>query len=136
MIRPTEGESHSFERTFTTADVQQFAALSEDRQPRHTDPGGEGRLLVHGLLTARLPTKIGGDLEVLARTMEFEFAHPVYTGEPISCTWTNERVEEREDRYDITASVVCENDGGAVVLTARVEGLVWKQSSVGVGPLA
>jgi acyl dehydratase len=128
MDRPTEGESHSFERTFTTTDIERFAALSEDRQPRHTDPDDEGRLLVHGLLTATLPTKIGGDLEVLARTMEFEFTSPVYTGEPITCTWTNERVEEREDRYDLTASVVCENDEGTVVLTARVEGLVWKES--------
>ena len=30
MHRPTEGETHAFERTFTTEEVRQFAALSRD----------------------------------------------------------------------------------------------------------
>ncbi|NHN47884.1 dehydratase [Halostella sp. JP-L12] len=124
---PTEGETHAFERTFTTEDVRTFADVSGDDQSRHTEPGEEGRLLVHGLLTATLPTKIGGDLDVLARTMEFEFVAPVYTGQRIACTWTTESVEERADRYDLTVDVVCENDDGEVVLTGTVTGLVWKE---------
>lgn len=127
MKQPTQGETHSFERTFTVEDVRQFAELSRDRQPRHTDPDGEGRLMVHGLLTATLPTKIGGDLEVLAHTMEFEFVAPVYTGERVVCTWTNEHVDEHEDRYNVEVPVVCETDGRAV-LKGRIEGIVWKES--------
>ncbi|MDG5818231.1 MULTISPECIES: MaoC/PaaZ C-terminal domain-containing protein [unclassified Natronococcus] len=127
MHRPTEGESHAFERTFTTEEVRQFAELSRDTQPRHTEPDEEGRLLVHGLLTATLPTKIGGDLEVLASSMTFEFRRPVYTGERIVCTWSYERVDEREDRYDLVAAVDCENDAGETVLSATVEGLIWKE---------
>lgn len=123
MTGPTEGETHTFERRFTKEDVEQFAAVSGDTQPRHTEPDEDGRLMVHGLLTATLPTKIGGDLEVLAHTMEFEFRKPVYTGETISCTWTMERVEKQGDRYEITANVVCER-GDDVVLTATVDGLV------------
>ena len=123
MTGPTEGETHIFERRFTKEDVEQFAAVSGDTQPRHTEPDEDGRLMVHGLLTATLPTKIGGDLEVLAHTMEFEFRKPVYTGETISCTWTMERVEKQGDRYEITADVVCER-GDDVVLTATVDGLV------------
>jgi len=123
MTEPTEGETHTFERRFTKEDVEQFAAVSGDTQPRHTEPDEDGRLMVHGLLTATLPTKIGGDLEVLAHTMEFEFRKPVYTGETISCTWTMERVEKQGDRYEITADVVCER-GDDVVLTATVDGLV------------
>jgi len=123
MTGPTEGETHTFERRFTKEDVEQFAAVSGDTQPRHTEPDEDGRLMVHGLLTATLPTKIGGDLEVLAHTMEFEFRKPVYTGETISCTWTMERVEKQGDRYEITADVVCER-GDDVVLTATVDGLV------------
>ena len=123
MTGPTEGETHTFERRFTKEDVEQFAAVSGDTQPRHTEPDDDGRLMVHGLLTATLPTKIGGDLEVLAHTMEFEFRKPVYTGETISCTWTMERVEKQGDRYEITADVVCER-GDDTVLTATVDGLV------------
>jgi len=123
MEKLSEGATHTFERTFTREDVRQFAAVSGDTQPRHTEPDEDGRLMVHGLLTATLPTKIGGDLEVLAHTMEFEFRKPVYTGETISCTWTMERVEKQGDRYEITADVVCER-GDDVVLTATVDGLV------------
>ncbi|MFA9504853.1 MaoC/PaaZ C-terminal domain-containing protein [Natrinema sp. H-ect1] len=126
MHEPTEGDRHSFERAFTTDDVRRFADLSQDTQPRHTEPDADGRLLVHGLLTATLPTKIGGDLEVLARTMTFEFVRPVYTGETIACTLTITAVTERDDRYDIEGEVVCENEDGEVVLTASLEGLVEK----------
>ena len=127
MSRPVEGETHTFERTFATDDVERFAELSRDRQPIHTEPDEDGRLMVHGLLTATLPTKIGGDLEVLARRMDLEFRRPVYTGQRITCTWTFESVEEREDRYVIGVDVVCENDDGEPVLTGTVEGLIWKR---------
>jgi acyl dehydratase len=127
MTQPTEGETHTFERAFTTEEVRQFAELSRDTQLRHTEPDEDGRLLVHGLLTATLPTKIGGDLEVLATSMTFEFRRPVYTGERITCTWTYEDVLEREDRYELVVDVVCENDADEAVLTATIEGIVWKE---------
>ena len=123
---PVEGESRTFERTFTVEDVRRFADLSGDAQPRHTDPDDDGRVMVQGLLTATMPTKLGGDDEVLARTMALAFRRPVYTGEPITCTWTYRTVVERDDRHEFTADVVCENGDGEVVLTATVEGLVRK----------
>ncbi|EMA34444.1 MaoC domain-containing protein dehydratase [Halobiforma lacisalsi AJ5] len=63
---PEAGDVYTYERTVTTAEVRQFGELSGDQQPIHTDPDEEGRLVVQGLLTATLPTAIGGDLEVLA----------------------------------------------------------------------
>ena len=126
MNQPVEGETHTVERTFTTDDVERFAELSRDRQAIHTEPDEDGRLMVHGLLTATLPTEIGGELEVLARTMEFEFVRPVYTGQPITCTWTFADVEERDDRYVVVVDVVCENGDGEPVLNADMEGLIWK----------
>lgn len=39
---------------------------------------------------------------------------------------TVETVEEREDRYDVVASVTCENENGETVMTGTVEGLVRK----------
>ena len=74
---PEEGDVHTVERTFTHEDVERFGEVSGDRQAIHTEPDDEGRLMVQGLLTATLPTAIGGDLGVLARTMEYEFREPV-----------------------------------------------------------
>lgn len=125
MRRPTEGETHTVERTFTRDDVQQFAALSRDTQPRHTEPDDDGRLVVHGLLTATLPTQIGGELEMLAHTMTFEFRKPVYTGETVTCTWTHKAVDERDDCYEVTVDVACTTEG-ETVLKGTVEGLVGK----------
>ncbi|ELZ09876.1 MaoC family dehydratase N-terminal domain-containing protein [Natrinema thermotolerans] len=126
MTHPTEGETRTFERTFTVDDVQRFADLTGDDQPRHTEPDDDGRVMVQGLLTATLPTKLGSDNEVLASTMEFNFHQPVYTGEPITCRSTFDTVRERDDRYEFVSDVVCENAAGETVLTAETEGLIWK----------
>lgn len=123
---PAEGDTRTFERAFTPAEVRQFAALSGDDQTRHLEPDEEGRLLVHGLLTATMPTRLGGDLEILGRSMAFEFHRPVYTGETVTCEMEIAEVTERADRYDLVGDVTCENEAGEVVLTGRVEGLVWK----------
>src|SRR5699024_9962136 len=122
-----EGDVHTYERTFTNEDVRQFGEASEDQQAIHTQPDEEGRLTVQGLLTATLPTKIGGDLSYIARTMEFDFLKPVYTGNTITCEWTNEMVEEREDRYDVASSVVCYDEDEETVMEAHIDGLIWKE---------
>lgn len=124
---PREGDTDSHARTFSVDEVEQFAELSGDTQPRHTEPDAEGRLLVQGLLTATLPTKLGGDLEMLAHRMDIEFTRPVYTGQTITCTWTNDSVKQREDRYVITAAVVCTHEE-TTVLRATIEGQVRKET--------
>ncbi len=89
---PTEGETRTYTRTFTERDVEQFSDLSNDRGTHHEERDEKGRLVVHGLLTATLPTKVGGDLNVLARSMTFEFRRPVYTDEEIECVVTLDSV--------------------------------------------
>ncbi|ADQ68577.1 dehydratase [Halogeometricum borinquense] len=126
MNPPVEGKTQTFERTFTVEEVQQFAELSGDAQPRHTEPDEDGRVMVQGLLTATMPTKLGGDDGVLASNMEFEFHQPVYTGESVTCTSTYDTVVERDNRYEFSADVVCENADGEPVLTGTVDGLIWK----------
>jgi len=122
---PTEGDSYTHERTFTREDVREFAGLSGDDQPIHTEPDEQGRLVVQGLLTATLPTAIGGDLEVLASGMDISFRRPVYTGQRVRCEWTTTAVEpvEGRERDRIEADVECRVDG-AVVLRAEITGLV------------
>ena len=120
---PAEGDVYTTERTFTTEDVERFGEVSGDQQAIHTESDTEGRLVVQGLLTATLPTEIGGDLGVLARSMEFEFLAPVYTGEHIACEVAVERVAERDGRYDIACSVVCRR-AEEVVMRANFEGVV------------
>ncbi len=72
-----------------------------------------------------MPTKLGGDREVLAPRMAFEFIQPVYTGEHITCRATYDEVSEREDRYEFTWGV-CENDDGGTVLETTIDGIIWK----------
>lgn len=127
MEPPAEGDVHTHERTFTNEEVQQFAEISRDTQPRHTESDEEGRLLVHGLLTATLPTKVGGELELLAHTMEFEFSRPVYTGETVTCRWRNEEVTERKDRYAVTVDVVCEKENGEIAMQGDIMGYWYKE---------
>ena len=126
MDPPAAGETFTTARTFTTEDVRRFGDVTNDTQPIHTEPDEDGRLVVQGLLTGSLLTDIGGDLEVLARTMAFEFRRPVRTGERITCTWTVESVAEREDRYALENDVIFADEDGETVATARVEGVVWK----------
>jgi acyl dehydratase len=128
VTEPTVGETHTLERTFTVEEVQQFGDLSGDDQPRHTVPDEEGRVMVQGLLTATMPTSIGGDLEFLAHAMNFQFRRPVFTGEQITCELTNDAVSERADRYDLVVDVVCENEAGETVLTGTAEGHIPKDA--------
>jgi acyl dehydratase len=125
-IPPEEGDVYTYERTFTTEDVRQFGEISGDQQSIHTDPDDEGRLVVQGLLTATLPTKIGGDLGYIASEMKYEFFKPVYTGNTIMCDVTTESVEERDDRYEVMLSIVCYNEDGDDVMQGYTDGLFWK----------
>ena len=123
---PEPGDTYSYERTFTHEDVERFGEVSGDQQAIHTEPDDEGRLVVQGLLTASLTTKIGGDLEVLATRMEFEYRRPVFTGQTITCRWNNESVTERDDRYELFVTLSCSNDDGVEVLVGETDGIIWK----------
>ncbi len=72
------GDIIAWQRTFTEADVRRFRHVSGDAGVHHVRPDQQGRVLVHGLLTATLPTKIGGDLNFIAREMTFQFHRPVW----------------------------------------------------------
>ena len=53
--------------------------------------------MVHGLFTASIGTKLGGDLDYIAREMVSEFLRPVFTGDTITCELTMTEVEKKMD---------------------------------------
>ncbi|WP_188456029.1 FAS1-like dehydratase domain-containing protein [Virgibacillus oceani] len=111
------GDIITFERTFTVRDVKLFTEVSGDEGTHHITPDEQGRLVVQGLLTATLPTKIGGDYNVLARNMNFEFLRPVFTGDTIVCKAKIEKYETQENnRTAIAATFLCKNQNGKEIV--------------------
>lgn len=123
---PDEGDVFTHRRAFTKEDVLEFGEITGDDQAIHTEPDDAGRLVVQGLLTGSLMTKIGADLSYIAQAMEYSFQRPVYTGERITCEWTVESIGERDDRYELDNSVLYRNDDDELVVDARTTGLIWK----------
>jgi 3-hydroxybutyryl-CoA dehydratase len=118
------GDVFSWERTFTVEDVRLFGQISGDQGIHHVEPDEHGRLLVQGLLTATLPTKIGGDLNYIAREMTFEFLRPVFTGDTIHCEVTVTHLERAEGHTKMSAICACRNQNGKEVLTVRTYGII------------
>ncbi|MFC4022391.1 MaoC family dehydratase N-terminal domain-containing protein [Oceanobacillus longus] len=119
------GDIITFERTFTVKDVELFIEISGDEGIHHITPDEKGRLVIQGLLTATLPTKIGGDNNVLARTMNFEFLRPVFTGDTIICEVTIEKYEKQDNnRISILAFFVCTNQNEKHVLKGNFSGVI------------
>ncbi|WP_394137689.1 hotdog family protein [Cytobacillus oceanisediminis] len=119
------GDIITFERTFTKRDVELFTENSGDEGIHHITPDEQGRLVVQGLLTATLPTKVGGDANVLARTMNFEFLRPAFTGDTIICEVTIDKYEKQDNhRMSIAASFLCANQNEKLVLRGNFAGVI------------
>lgn len=118
------GTEFTTSRTYTTAMVEAFAEVTADRGRHHVVPDAQGRLLVHGLLVASLATELGGRLDYLARTLDFEFLRAVYTGDTVTCTV---RIEEaiadaRGTRLRFTGEASTAD--GQIVMRIRSTGLI------------
>ena len=121
MLEP--GTEFSAERTFTDGMVDAFTAISLDRGRHHVTPDASPRI-VHGLLVATLATEIGGRLDFLARTINFEFLRPVYVGDTIRCTVRIDRTEPASDRTRLWLSALCVNQQGIEVMRVTSQGVV------------
>jgi acyl dehydratase len=118
------GDVVSWQRAFTEEDIRAFAKFSGDEGEHHLVPDERGRLMAHGLLTATLPTKIGGDMNFIARQMTFEFHRPVFAADTITCEVTLTELAP-DDRYTrVTAQFVCRNQNGKEVMTGQTHGVV------------
>lgn len=118
------GDVLSWSRTFTEEETLQFAQLSGDQGKHHIEYDEDGRLMVHGLLTASIGTKIGGDLNYIARNMNMEFIRPVFTGDTITCHAKLTRVENGEGYKKVTVQSTYTNQKNKQVLLATSSGIV------------
>ena len=118
------GDVRVWERTFTEEDVRLFARFSGDEGEHHLERDAQGRLMVHGLLTATLPTKIGGDLNFIARELTFQFHRPVFAGDTIRCEVTLVELEPADGHVLVQSRWVCRNQQGKEVMTGEARGVV------------
>jgi acyl dehydratase len=81
------GSTFVHRREITSTDIAAFAALSQDEGAHHMG-GGRSRPIAHRLLTATVPTKIGGDLDFVSRDMCLRFERPVFAGDVVEATVT------------------------------------------------
>ena len=120
------GDVLTFSRCFTVEDVQLFTQLSSDEGDHHLTPDSDGRLLIHGLLTASLPTRIGGLLNFWARDVNYRFLLPVFTGDTITCSVEITSLESHERGTALTADYRCDNQHGDCVMDGCTKGIVHK----------
>jgi len=118
------GDRISWQRTFTEDDVRRFNQMSGDQGIHHVAPDQQGRLMVHGLLTATIPTKIGGDMNFIAREMKFQFHRPVFSGDTIECEVIVVELEAADHYTNVRTEFVCRNQLGKEVMSGHAVGVI------------
>ena len=120
------GDVKSWQRMFTEDDIRLFTQLSGDAGEHHLVPDAQGRLMAHGLLTATLPTKIGGDMNFIARELTFQFYRPVFSGDTVHCEVTLSEIEPAEQFTSVVTTFVCRNQLGKEVMSGVARGVIRK----------
>ena len=118
------GDRFEWTRTISEEEIRRFAEISGDRGAHHLRPDSQGRLIAHGLLTATLPTKLGGDLNFLARTMTFEFLKPVYSGDTLTCNGVVDSASPEPGKVRMSFSFEVVNQRREAVMRGTSSGVV------------
>jgi 3-hydroxybutyryl-CoA dehydratase len=117
------GDSASFEKTMSEADVYLFAGITGDLNPAHINAQWAAESMfkqrvVHGVLTAGLISTVLGTLLPGPGTIylgqELKFTAPVFFGDTIRAEVTV--TELRADKNLCKLSTVCTNQNGVVVV--------------------
>lgn len=130
MVKPENlkaGDNFQWRRLITEEDVRRFSEISGDHGIHHVQPDAQGRLQAHGLLTATLPTKVGGDLDYIAREMRFEFLRPVYTGDTLTCVGVVASIAPQPKRFEVGFSFEIKNQIGKIVLRGTTSGIILRR---------
>ena len=129
------GDSYDSIRCFTAAEVGQFAGLTHDSNPMHTDPdfaaqGRFGACVVHGMLVGSLFGAIVGQrfpgAIYLSQTLEFR--KPVFVGETVLATIQVQGVRASGRMLDFETR--CTNQKGELVLTGGARCLLPRGSPI------
>jgi len=122
------GDTASFSKTLTAADVALFVAVSGDTNPLHLDAAYAeltrfGRRVVHGALTASListviGTKLPGEGAIYAG-QSLRFVAPVFLDDTVTATATITEYDE-ETRRLVLRTVCCNQNGEEVVVGEAV----------------
>ncbi len=128
MTPPKTGQVTEWRRTFTEEDIRAFAELSGDKGRHHLERDEKGRLMAHGLLTATLPTKLGGDLDFVAADIFFDFLRPVYAGEELLCRGKVGKVVKTPRYWRTSFTFVVTNAKGKVVMKGKTRGVIYHQA--------
>lgn len=117
------GESASFTKTVTEADIVLFAGISGDFNPAHVDAEAAkdsifGQRIAHGMLSASfisavLGTKLPGPGAIYI-SQELKFRKPVYIGDTITATATITEVDVERNR--VVLDTVATNQEGEEVI--------------------
>jgi 3-hydroxybutyryl-CoA dehydratase len=118
------GDVIAWKRSFSENEIRLFAKLSGDEGIHHIHADKAGRLMTQGLFTATFPTKIGGDLNFIARDMRFQFLRPVYAGDAIECQVTITGVHEKKGITHVSSKWVCRNQLGREVMNGDAAGII------------
>jgi 3-hydroxybutyryl-CoA dehydratase len=79
---------------------------------------------MHGLLLGTLPTIVGGQLNSLARDMQFKFPRPVFTGDTVRCEVVLRKWDPGGSRGLVEAELECVNQAQVTVVRGRAPGIV------------
>ncbi len=118
------GAAFEWSRAITAEDIRRFAELSGDNGRHHLEPDETGRLVAHGLMTASLPTKLGGDLNFMARQMHFEFLRQVFSGDTLRCLGVVDSVVTRPSHHKVQFTFTITNQTGEIVLKGSSAGII------------
>lgn len=127
MAEPREfvpGTHHTVTRHITAEDIRRFLELSGDKGRHHLQPDDKGRVMAHGLLTATLPTILGGQMDYMAREMHFEFIKAVYSGDTLTCVGIVESARRKPMSWRVAFSFEIRNQTGELVLRGSSAGVV------------
>ncbi|THB73886.1 MAG: MaoC family dehydratase [Gammaproteobacteria bacterium] len=122
------GDTASFGKTFTEADVYQFTGIVGNFNPTHLNkefakktPSGKQtvpQMLVAGLVSKILGTQYPGNGTVHV-AQELEFLLPVFMGDTIEATVEVTKIDGKRNR--VWFDLKCINHDGDVVLTGETE---------------
>ena len=121
-----QGQEFTYERSFTKEDVKGFIDLAHYTGRHHEEENQDGEIMIQGLLTATLPTTLGGEYDRLVYQMLYDLTKPVETGDHIICQIRIDQAEEKRDKIHYKLDFQCKNQKDQVVLSGYLKAIELK----------